>query len=839
MRHYLRATLRHRWRSGRSLQLLAVMGVALGVAAVLSIQIINDNALAAFRGSVAAISGTADLSVTGTTRAFPDSIYLGVLADPDVEMAWPIHRLTVAMEGRGAFLELTGVDFFLPTGLPLDGDGGGTGSAPLTAPGWVAITPALAREHGLRQGDAIEVTSGSRRVTLRVGSLVDLQRLSPGASRSLAVMDIAQLQDRFGLGGSLSQVDLRLQDGADPAEVATRLGTALGPGVVVQTPGERTDDAASLLEAFRLNLTALSMISVFVGLFLVYGSTRASLVRRRREFGVLRSLGASANQVLALVLVEVAVIGLLGVAVGLPLGYAIASLNLEAVSGTISNLYLLNEIEQLRLTPGLYGLAALVGVGGALASALPSALEVSRSHPTALLAPFTLHARVRTLAAPMLAGGLLLLLVTGGWYRWFGMAWRPAGFVLAAALLVALSLATPRLLDLATRSVRVTGWGFGYSVRTLAARLQSTAVAVAALAVAVALLVGITVMVGSFRQTLETWLNGTIRADVYVTTSTWSRSVDVAPLDTSLIATIGGWPEVAALDRLRGASVTVGGRRIVLAGVDLSLPLAERFALLAGDARTVGTRVRDGATMISEPLARRVGLGVGDTLRFATTGGEVRLPVAAVYHDYGNESGAAVVGLTTLERTMGAGPISNIALYLVPGADPEAVVDRLRTAFPDLPLVVRSNRTLRTEVMRIFDQTFAITRVLQAMALLIAVAGITLALIVLARERLGELALHRALGATRRQLFWIFAGKGWAMALFALALGSIGGVGLALILVHVVNPAFFGWTLRLHWPLGTLAGQAAALLVAAFAASIFPALRAADAPASALSRDDL
>jgi putative ABC transport system permease protein len=812
--------------------------VGLGVAAVLAVQIVNTNAMAAFRGSVAAISAPADLSITGVTESLPDSLYLRVLDQPGVDMAWPLNRLTVALEGRGRFMELTGVDLFLPTGLPLT-DGAGSGPEALTVPGWVAITPELSRRENLLVGDSFAVTNGTRRVHLRVGSLVDLQRVAPGASSALAIMDIAQLQDRFGLGGRVSQIDVRLRPGVQPSEVERRLAEALGPGVVVQTPDDRSTEAASLLQAFRLNLTALSMISVFVGLFLVYGSTRASLVRRRREFGVLRSLGATPNQVMALILVDVAVIGCLGVVVGLPIGYAIAAANLDAVSATVSNLYLLGEIERLTLTPGLYALAALVGLGGALGSALPGALEISRRHPTALLTPFTLQAGLGTAARPMLAAGLVVLVGAGGWYLAFGHGWRPAGFILAAALLIAVSLMTPHLIQLATRSVRVTRVGFRYALRTLAARLPSTAVAVAALSVAVALVVGVTVMVGSFRRTLETWLDSTVRADVYVTTSTWSRSVDASPLDAGLVSTVAAWSEVTGIDRLRGASIHVGGRDIVLAGVAMTVPVANRFALMADAGATVDSLMAAGATIISEPLARRLGLSPGDTLRFAITGGPVALPIAAVYHDYGNEAGAAVVGLGTLERVVGPGPITNIAMYLGAGVDPETTIDRLRTAFPEAPLVLRSNRTLRTEALRIFDQTFAITGVLRTMALLIAVAGITLALIVMARERLGELALYRALGASRRQLFWMFAWKGSAIAICAIALGAVSGIGLALILVHVVNPAFFGWTLRLHWPLASLLGQAVALLAAAFLASVLPALRASNTPATSLSRDDL
>jgi putative ABC transport system permease protein len=210
-----------------------------------------------------------------------------------------------------------------------------------------------------------------------------------------------------------------------------------------------------------------------------------------------------------------------------------------------------------------------------------------------------------------------------------------------------------------------------------------------------------------------------------------------------------------------------------------------------------------------------------------------------VYRDYGAESGAALLDLAAFARAFGDGPPSNAALYLAPGADPEAAVARIRADLPGEALVVRSNRTLRGEVLGIFEQTFAVTRLLQVMGLVIAAAGVTLSLLVLARERRAELALYRALGASRAHLAALFLGRGLALGVIGLLLGGAGGGALALVLVRSVNPAYFGWTLGVHVPWGRLAGQGLAILAAAAAASVHPALVASRTPARELSRDAL
>jgi len=222
-----------------------------------------------------------------------------------------------------------------------------------------------------------------------------------------------------------------------------------------------------------------------------------------------------------------------------------------------------------------------------------------------------------------------------------------------------------------------------------------------------------------------------------------------------------------------------------------------------------------------------------------TPGGVRHFRVAGVNYDYSSENGSAVMALATMRDAFGPGPLNSIALYLEPGQDPERVIDLVRARFPGAPLNLRSNRSLRAEVLKIFDQTFAVTRVLQVLALLVAASGITLTLLILARERAPELAVYRALGAQRVQLFRFFVGKGLGIGAFGLALGAAGGAALAGVLILVINRAYFGWTIQVTWPLGQLAGAAGTILLASVLASVYPAARASRAPAAELSRDDL
>ena len=841
MVRYFANSLGAQLRSGGSLYLLTVFGVALGVASVLSIQIVNYNALAAFEGTVRAVSGEAEISVFGRTPAFSEQRYAEVLSVEGVAAAWPLYRADVALADRERFyLEVLGVDFFTPMRIPWRGDPDDI-SAALAGDGWSAVTPVLAARFGWAVGDTFVVHSGVRRVRLRVGAMVDFQKLSPLASRKLVVMDIAQAQALLGRRGELHQIDVRTARGADAEGVRRRLQDRLGPGMRVVTPGQRSEQAEGLLSAFRLNLSAMSLISLFAGLFLVYSSTQAGLIRRRTEFGLLRSLGASRTQVLALILGEVALLGALGVLLGLPLGYWAAGANLEVVSATLTNLYLLEEISSLALPQWLYGLGAAIGMGGALAGALAPALDMSRREPRALLSAVPLQERTESQVIRLFAAGAGILAAAGFWYAGWGKEWKHAGFVLCVALLIGLPLCAPFAIRQVCGRVRVTGFGPGYSLRGLSIRIRTASFAVASLAIAVSMLVGITLMIGSFRRTVEVWVNASIRADVYISPASWRGRGTAGILEDDLVEALASHPGVAAVDRLRGFPAWSGDRQIGVAGVDMALPGGEvRFPLLDGHVDEAFRRVREeGAVLVGETLARGVNIWTGDKIAVAGPEGEVRFSVAGVYYDYHTGGGAVVMDLATLEAFIGPGPVNGAALYLKSGWDGDALIQGLEARFSEAPLQIRSNRRLRDEVFRIFDQTFLVTRVLQGMSLLIAVCGIMLMLLVLVREQVTELALYRAVGAKRRQVFGIFLGQGLGFGLLGLGLGLVGGVLLAGVLVFEINRAYFGWTIQVYWPWGPVLQQVSAILGAALLASLYPAMRASRTPAAELGRDDL
>ncbi len=842
------------WRSLRGLLAhqrilygLTAAGVALGVAAVVSIQIINQNALATFGASVRAVSLDADIIVRTAEVPLDERLLAEVLSDPAVRYARPVHRVEVAYfkaTDEKIFLDVLGVDLSAPGRLPLNGAPDSLGEI-LAVRGWTAVTPELARDLnltspsvGASEGTAFEVVAGTEAVSLVTGATVDFRRVAPLASSRVLLMDIAQSQDLFDERGVIDDINVFLVEGAELDPTVARLREALGERAAVTTPGEREEQADGLLSAFRLNLTALSLISLLVGLFLVYTSVQASLVRRRRELGVLRSMGATKGQVLRLLLSEAAAVGLVGTAVGLPVGYLAATFNVDAVSGTLRDIYLLDEIEQLAVPVWIYFLAAALGLGGAMLGSLLPSLDAVAREPRELLGRAQLSERSSRLAPRLALIGFVVALLTLGWYALFGQGISYAGFVLAVSLLLVIPALSPWLLQTVASWSPASRLGASYAVRTLqSGRAQSSGLTVAALGIAFSMLVAITLMIGSFRATLEVWIDQVVIADVFVSTATSEHGSRTAGFPAEVIEQVRSRDGVRYADGIRRREGTANGRGVRIVAVDLSVPNAvERYPIFDGVA-DADALVRGDAVLVTEPFARKSGTWSGDTVTLDTASGEKTLSVSGVFYDYSTERGVVYMHLDTYAELFGAGQPIGLALYLEDGVDPEAVVRDLQTNLAVPGLYARSNQTLRTRVFEIFEQTFAITRLLQGMSLVIAAFGITLTLFVIAGERRAELALYRALGATRRQVFRLFVGKGVALGGLGTGIGVVGGTLLAGILVFIINRELFGWTIQVYVPWWALAEQIVTVGAVALVAAAVPALRASETPAGELTRD--
>jgi putative ABC transport system permease protein len=870
--------LRHPWQL-----VLAILGVALGVAVVVSIDLANESARRAFSLSTEAISGRATHQVVGGPSGLDEAVYRQVRIDQRRRESAPlVEGYALAPDQPGLTLRILGVDPlaerpFRPflAGAPgndvgaIDRTSASTlGTSPETdqtsnfratqmalflQPGAALLSADTARVYGLGLNSALRLQLGpDTRTAVIVGLLEPEGDASRRALDGVLVVDIATAQEWLGMAGKLSRVDLILPDGATGEALAAQLADALPPGARLIRPESRTQALEQMTVAFGLNLSALSLLALVVGMFLIYNTITFSVVQRRGQIGTLRCLGVTQREIFGLVLGEALLIGLVGSLLGVALGIILGRGLVLLVTRTINDLYFAVSVREVAIAalPLFKGFA--LGVLATLAAAFVPALEATATPPRTVLRRSSYEERIRRTVPLAAAAGATLLLIGAGLLL---IPSRDLVLSFGALFMITIgaALVTPLATLLLMQAVRpLLGRAFGLlghmAARDVVAALSRTSVAIAALMIAVAVTVGVGLMVGSFRETVVRWLDTTLIADVYISPPSRAANQIEMTIPNEVVQRLSMAPGVAGVRRYRTANVdTPTGLTLLIATDVVPARDGRAFQFLSGDTGEILERFGAGEVLISEPLAFRRGLKAGDSLVLYTDRGERSFRIAGVFYDYGSDRGVVMIDLATYRAYWNDTAISSLGLFARPGEDVDALVQQLRGMAapsgmqPEQPgslLFIRSNQALRVTSLEIFDRTFAITTVLQLLATIVAFIGILAALMALQLERARELGVLRANGLTPRQAWGLVISQTGLMGLTAGLLALPVGTMLAAVLVFVINKRSFGWTL-LFEPSGTLFAQAVAVAVAAaLLAGLYPAWRMARiSPALALREE--
>jgi putative ABC transport system permease protein len=835
---------------------LAVLGVALGVAVVVSIDLANASARQAFSLSTEAVTGRATHQVVGGPNGLPDAAFRDLALAEGLARAMPMAPVVEGYgripgpDGKGIrVLRIFGLDPFseAPFRPYLKAGGGAQRSEVslgplLTRPGAGVLSAATARELGVKAGDSFRLRVGgvTRRVEL-AGVLQPADESTRRAVADLLVMDIAAAQETLGRTGKLDRIDLIVPEGERGRQLLARAAAVLPKGAQILRAAARTQATEEMTRAFRLNLTALSLLALVCGVFLIYNTMTFSVVQRRTLIGILRALGVTRGQIFSLVLGEALGVGILGTAIGLGAGVLLGRGLVRLVTQTINDLYFVLTVRELSLSPWTLVEGAVLGIGATLLAAAAPAWEATQAPPRAVLTRSTLEASLRkalpraTLAGlGLLAGGTALLLPHSLVVSFTGLF----GVILGCALLA--PVATVLLMSVLRRPM---GALFGVLGRMAAggvvSALSRTAVAIAALVIAVSVTVGIGVMIDSFRHTVSQWLETTLQDDIYVTVPSRGGGFVGADLDPEVARRARALPGVLRVETLRRfeAATPDGPVRLIVLGTD-RWGLA-RHDLQQGKPDEVWPAVLDqNAVMVSEPFSRRHGVNAGAVLRLPTDTGVQPFRVAAVYSDYASDQGLVLMTRRTYDRFWRDPLLSGFSVNVAPGVDVDRTIERLRTVSGETALFIQSNRALKKISLEIFDRTFRITAVLRMLAGLVAFIGVLSALMALQLERARELGVLRANGVTPGQVWQLVTSQTGLLGLAAGLLSVPVGLALATVMIFVINRRAFGWTIHMQVSPSILLEALGLALAAALLAGLYPAWRMArTSPALALREE--
>ncbi|UAK26661.1 FtsX-like permease family protein [Sphingomonas nostoxanthinifaciens] len=816
------------WRAHPVRIVTAVVAIAIGVALGFAVHLINASALDRFARGLATVNGGADLRIAATgVQGFDERVYPRVARLAGIAAASPVVVLHARLDGRP--LDLLGLDVLRAaavTPLLLARPERERGLALFDPDALFLSRAALAGHH---VGDHVALVVAGRVERFAIAGLL------PGVDgRALAVIDIAAAQDRFDRLGRLDRIDLKLAAGADARRVRATLAATLPADAAAASTADDASRTDALSRAYRVNLDMLALVALLTGAFLVYSAQALSIARRRAHFALLRVLGASRAMVMGQILAEGLALGVVGAAIGIVAGLGLAAGVLRLVGGDLGSGYFAGQsAPPLLFAPGAaLGFAGLGLAAATLGSLLP-ARSAARVTPAVALKALgdAVDPRRRPPILPALllalAGGACALMPAVGGIALFG--YGAVGLLLAAGIAAMPWLARTLLAPLARRH-------FAAPVVELAVdRLwgapSQAAVALSGIVASVGLMIAMAVMVASFRGSVDAWLDQILVADLYV-----SANGDT-PFDPAL---------QARLSRLLGVgAITFGAQHpIVLAPNRPALTLIVRADPDHADpplGRVVPPPAGALAVRVSEPAVRLYALAPGATLTLPLGARRVPAFVTAIYRDYARQDGAVMIAGHDYDRLTGDTARGEAAITLAPGADLVAIQEALHRALPAAladEVQIVPTRLLKARALAIFDRSFAITFGLELVAIVVGLAGVAATASAQTIARTREFGMLRHLGVTRRQIVAMLGIEGALLGLVGGVAGVALGCGLAQILIHVVNPQSFNWTMDTRLPLGLLAGVALALIVASAATAMLAGRRAVSADAVRAVRED-
>ncbi len=821
---------RHPWQL-----VLALAGICLGVAVYVGVDLANDSSRRAFELSSQLIRGTTTHRLLPVGRELDERVFrdlvlsYGASAAPIVE-----SPVSIAEFGDREF-DLLGVDPLAESGFrqfAAFAPRGANGLVRLiTEPATVLVSKSLLDDYGVEVGDTVTVSiAGGRHAVEIVGTINDAG-VAPDATPPI-VADISTAQELSGQIGILSRIDLVLTDSqAEKLESDPPIGT-----VLVTAAGQ--DDAFSeLTRAFQTNIRALGLLALVVGMFLIYATIYFTVVQRRASMGILRALGVTKWEIFRTILAEAFAIGLVGSVAGLLLGQWLAEMLIDMVLSTIGDFYFSSRVEAAAPSPLIFAQGLVLGIVASVIAALGPVREAMGVSPTAAIQRSSVEKRAlesarwyAVAALPViLAAGLLLVLEPRS------LLWAFIGIFL---FLIAGALLTPFSTTLLVRSFeplarRFFGLSSVLALRNVNTHMSRIAVATAALSVAVATVIGVGLMIASFRGSVIDWLDTTLTADIYLTLDARPSSNAQTQIDSIL-----GIAGVASVSRTAFARLPTSSGALSVRGVE-SGTNGWGLDIVDGDPAQAIAELGSGGILLSEPTAYKRSLARGEMLTLPTATGSHDFKIAGVYRDYNASAGAAVVDMRYFRQHWREFGVSGVGVFVAPGADKESIARQISDEL-DLPAGARIRTTEAIEELSltVFDRTFQITEVLRILAAIVAFLGILSALLAIQLERGRELAVLRSMGFSPRKLCSLILTEtgilGIAAGLLAVPIGCV----LAALLVYVINRRSFGWTMDMviaPEPLlfGILLAASAALL-----AGLIPSIRAASGKLSAALRDE-
>jgi len=823
--------------------LLSIIGVSIGVAVVVSIDIANTSSQKAFELSVENLTGTATHQIIGSPLGIDEDFYL------ELKMAFPELEASPVVEGyvklNRETIQLMGLDIFSSSYMTDEMSGTFDTSALslLVEPNTVLIPRVMAERMNIGTGDTIAISIAGIEREIKVIGYVGAEKGS--SLDGMLVADISTAQELLSKTGVIDNISLIIPE--DDEDTVEALEKWLPEGITLNSTAASNESTLKMTSAFQTNLTAMSMLALLVGMFLIYNTMTFSVLQRRGLLGSLRVLGATRREIFTEVLIEAAIISIIGTGIGVLLGIVLGQGMVKLVASTVDSLYFTLTVTSFELSSGIFIKGILLGVITSLVAAFIPALEAASSRPQIVRFRSVIESLAQKLLPKIALAGLgmmgLSIIIL-----YLSERSLIAGFASLFLLVIGFALCVPVIAEFISKYLGLFMYKVGsktsalykMAVTGIAGSISRTGTAIAAMVVAISVVIGMGIMIESFRDTVELWMQQAVQGDIYINTMENVSSTAETPLPEDIIT------QIAALD---GIEATKGLKTVFLetnygrAEVDVITPVEQcrtEYQLKSGNDLKAWESLTNGeAVYISEPFAYKHGLTVGDTIIFTADEGEREYAISGIYYDYSTDSGKVIMPQSIYLANWHDSTIASLGLYLENETDRDAIMNQVKAIVADAAgITVTDSFTIRADVLDLFDRTFLITRVLEFLAIIVAFIGILSALMAYQLEKIKEIGILRAIGVTPRQIWGMTSLQTGLMGTISGLLAIPLGISMSVLLIKIINIRSFGWSIQMAIGAGTIMEALAIAIGASLLASVYPAWKMSKtSPAEALREE--
>jgi putative ABC transport system permease protein len=829
--------------------IIALFGIALGVASMTSIDIVNSSVVRSLEDSINRVTGRAVLQITGAESGFPESMLERVQKIPGVEYAVPVieTNANLALGSERAFVVL-GVDVLQDSNIRDYSVTDESADIPdpllfLARPDSILLTKEMALREGIRIDQKLQVQTVQGLKNFTVRGLLEPDGPAKALGGDIAIMDIFAAQLAFGMETRIDRIDVSILRGESLDSMKARIQAALPEGYNIDTPAGRSRQIKDLMTRFRKNMDLISFMALFVGMYLIYNTVSISVVQRRREIGILRALGATQGRIIRLFLAETVALSLLASILGIGLGLLFAKLSISAVAQTVSSLYGRSQVSELVFTwPGMLK-NICIGIVASIVAAVFPARSSTRVAPVSAIRSLPYAADGNALNRTINILSVCFISLTGAiilTYKFISPASPLRSSVTTTAavlcLLLGVSLATPLFLRWFIRAYRAVvaprlGAGGRLAGLNLEKNLSRNAVAVAAVFFSISLSVSSSSMMNSARRGILDYIDSVDNSDIIITTGhpLATAGAPTIPMPLDMLQELEAIPGVQSVDPFRKLFLNISGKRVLLEAIDVvSWPKHNTCTIIEGTMKDIPLIRGHDAISINETIATRMGLKRGDSLVLPTPDGPKPFQVSTVIVSYASDAGVIFMDMPTYERHWNDHVADMFSVYVKPGHDIVSVRNSIQASFKGKrKMFVLPALEFRQEIKKLLDRSFVMNDAVNILTLLIAGFGIIVTLLASVLERTREIGILRAIGMKRRQV------SGMVLIESALigAAGGLLGICAGALTGWITLEGFFrigfgaSMAYHLHWP---SIGSALLLSIGlSVLAGIYPAHRAA------------